>query len=172
MEAEEDKTPAKPTLEEALRAVRGDFREGSQAALKAQLEAAIAYANMLAEQPFDPATIPGLLEPKAPEKKERKRSQTRIDVSEGGSMTMRSLYEKSQDKKAEAKRLQAIADDKREAAARSATTLSPCPCMPAVSMLCVSVCAGARGPRFYTTHSSAIGAHTHPPTVPYSVPRI
>ena len=73
---------------------------------------------MLEAQPFDPSTIPGLLEPKAPEKKTRKRDQSRIDVSEGGSMTMRRLFEKNQEKQQEAKRLEAIAQDKRDEKAK------------------------------------------------------
>ncbi len=75
-------------------------------------------ARKARETPFDPKTIPGLLEPKAPEKKARKRDQSRIDVSEGGSFTLRRLHEKKVERQMEEARLEAIAQDKRDTAAR------------------------------------------------------
>jgi len=52
------------------------------------------------------------------EKKVRKRSNARIETSEGGSFTLRQLREKSDARKDEEKRLRAIADDRRDEAAR------------------------------------------------------
>ena len=118
MEEEEQATPPSPTLEEKVARACGDKREGSVAALKAQLAVAMEEARKAREAPFDPRTIPGLLEPKAPEKKTRKRDGSRLDVSEGGSFTLRNLREKREEKDAEAARLQAIADDRRNEAAK------------------------------------------------------
>lgn len=115
---EEEATPPSPSLEEKVAQARGDKREGSVEALKAQLAVAMEEARKAKAAAFDPATIPGLLEPKAPEKKERKRNHSRIDVSEGGSFTLRQLKEKSEARQAEEKRLKAIADDRRDEAAR------------------------------------------------------
>ena len=84
-------------------------------------------------QLFDPLTIPGLLEPKVPAVTKRKRDQSRIEVSEGGSITLRRLKEKLEAKKAvaeaEAARIQHAKDAreaKKEAAKYAAEYLAMC----------------------------------------------
>lgn len=91
--------------------------------------------------------MPGLLEPKLPLKSMRKRSASRIETSEGGSVTMRGLHDKKRSRLAEEARVAAVAADKRdgrekakqlretEAAARLATW-----------QLCKDACVCGKGP--------------------------
>ena len=109
-------TPApKPpmTLEERLAKARGVLRVGSLAAVTAERDALVEYVKQLEGAPFDPATIPGLLEPKPLVKQKRARDASRIDVSEGGSFTLRRLKQKS-----DAKLAAAEAEEQRKEAAR------------------------------------------------------
>lgn len=78
--------------------------------LVAQLEEAKNIIAELQVAPFDASKVPGILTPKRPLKPKPTRDKTRIDESEGGSITMRGLDEKKQAalaiKDAEAKAIQ------------------------------------------------------------------
>ena len=75
-----------------------DLRSGSLAAEKAKCAALTEHVQLQQQEierleslPFDPSTVPGLLEPKAHNTKKRSRSQARVLQSEGGSATIRDL---------------------------------------------------------------------------------
>ena len=103
---------------------REGVRKGSASHLKQVIEDLTAYARRLEAAGFDPASVPGLTEPKPYEVKKRKRDMSRTEVSEGGSATLRKLNEsaaaKRAEKEAEQLRLMEVRADranKKEAAA-------------------------------------------------------
>mmetsp|Transcript_40357 Transcript_40357/g.91425 ORF Transcript_40357/g.91425 Transcript_40357/m.91425 type:complete len:630 (-) Transcript_40357:276-2165(-) len=90
-------------------------RKGSQDDLKNTIKNLTEYARRLESAKFNPDSIPGLLEPKPHEVKKRKRDQSRVEVSEGGSATLRQLDVSAKRKKSEKEAEQARIDKKKEA---------------------------------------------------------
>ena len=97
-------------------------------------------------QLWDPASVPGLLDPKQPQKTERKRSAARIETSEGGSCTMRGLCEKKKTRLDAEKTAQAVADDKRDERAKvKSTREGEAAALLAAWKLCRPTCACGEG---------------------------
>lgn len=80
------------------------MRTGSLAAVQDKLQQAMVIISEMQRGP-DPSTVPGLLLPRIPENKKRARGGQRVqEISEGGSASLRYLYESGQERKATEKK--------------------------------------------------------------------
>ena len=86
------------SLADALATPLG-FHPESTEALKIKLARVTKWAQHLEEVGFDPSLVPGLVQPKEPEKKKRERDRSRVEQSEGGSARLRNLYGKAVEKR-------------------------------------------------------------------------
>lgn len=107
---------ATPTsIEDAEKTPIG-MRSDDVEALKIKLGRMKKLAKRSIEIGFDPATVPGLMDPQEPDKKRRKRDQSRAAASEGGSASLRNLHGQAVEKREASQREQAEKDERKRLA--------------------------------------------------------
>ena len=146
-----DRAPAEPVAEESPLPSIEEVNKTPPGMESGSLEAERVKRQRLSElaskmqarlaAPLDPAQVPGLMAPREAPLKKRQRDNSRVDMSEGGSATLRQLHQKRQATLAEREAERARIDAKHAAAAdKKAAAVAAAEKLKAAFELCAQGC--------------------------------